>query len=421
MADKAATILLVSEDDSNIFLYKQLLKPLTANVVGAKNLSDTLSQLGRHGVALVLLDLLHDDDKPFAIVEKIRSRTFTKNVPVIFITDPDVKESIELKGYQVGAVDFIHRPCKEEVLLSKCQVFIDLYHYRLKSQQSVLELSTYASKLEQLNRRLKQEVEKHEQTLEDKERLERIFLEGQKLQAVGTLAGGIAHDFNNILYAVLGYCDLAIPAATDEKLQSYIEKIKLAAEKGAALVESILSFSRQSEVEMSSLCLKKVIDETMALLQPTIPALVDLQVQFEHEHPGNVWGDPAALEQMFMNIINNSVDALGGKDFGKISVDIRNADEHKDFYVEHPHLKDGIRYIQITIEDNGCGMDPQTVSRAFEPFYTTKEVGEGTGLGLASAYGTVREHLGDIEIRSSPGEGTSMIIYLPKYEGNNDF
>lgn len=415
MDDQTISILLVDSQVASLFTLKHILAPLSVNLVEAESATQALSMLGKFDVALAIVELVLDDKSGIELLKQMKSKEFTKNVPVMLLSNTSIDERTQRSGYSAGAVDMIAQPLSPPVLLNKCRIFIDLFKLRKKLQKTIFDLGTYAGKLEQANHKLQLEIKHHKKTKEGKQRLEDLLQQNSRLHSIGTLAGGIAHDFNNILYAVLGYADLAIRQENlSPVIKDYLEKITLAGERGKTLVGSVLSFSRQAPLTFSEVNLDELIQETVTLLRPTIPAHVNFLVT-EPIPKGSVWGDRARLEQVLLNLVNNAVDAIGSDENGQISVTLKDEDTTPEFFAAHPNLKEGLNYYRIDVTDNGSGMDPETARRAFDPFYTTKDVGEGTGLGLASAYGIVNEHLGEIEIQTDPGFGTTLIIYIPRY------
>ncbi len=244
--------------------------------------------------------------------------------------------------------------------------------------------------------------------------LEQQLVHAQKLEAIGTLAGGIAHDFNNILVPIMGYGELIInQLPRDNKLCSYAMEIVEGAKRARDLVRQILTFSRKGEEERRPLQLQPIVKETLKFLQSIIPSNIEIRVNTDSE-AGPVFCNPTHIHQMIMNLCTNAYQAMGEKG-GLIeivvdSVDIGEGDFSGD------HIQPG-KYVRFTVRDNGIGMDRETVSRIFEPYFTTKDTGQGTGLGLAVVYGIVTIYNGHIEVYSRVGEGTSFQIYLPEFGG----
>ena len=259
---------------------------------------------------------------------------------------------------------------------------------------------------------LKNEVNERIAVEETKKQLEIALLQGQKLQAIGTLAGGIAHDFNNILYAIIGYTEMTREEMqADHLLYKNLGKVIEAAKKGQDLVSRILAFSRRQHNRYRCIDLKNTIETVLALLKPTIPASVNIQFQSDEI---KILGDPTQIHQVFVNIINNAVDAMEGEGF--INIHLELIDAQNSILKNFPHLPKK-NYALIKISDTGHGMDKKTLERIFEPFFTTKEVGKGTGLGLAIAHSIIQEHQGEISVTSQLGKGTKFTLLIPE---NND-
>lgn len=267
--------------------------------------------------------------------------------------------------------------------------------------------------LKQINEDLKKEIGDRINAEEIKQKLEIALLQGQKLQAMGTLAGGIAHDFNNILYAVIGYVEMSREdVAKDSLTYKNLGKVLEAAHRGQELVSRILAFSRRQHHQFDTLNLKSNIEAALALLRPTIPASV--MIQFEPTFDAAILGNQTQIHQVLVNLINNAVDAMDGE--GTITIHLDPVPEGDPLLKQFPQTGEQ-NYCKIEITDTGHGMDQHTMERIFEPFYTTKEVGKGTGLGLSIVHSIIKEHQGEITVTSQLGHGTTFIILLPQYKG----
>jgi len=244
----------------------------------------------------------------------------------------------------------------------------------------------------------------------EQQRLEEQLLQSQKMESIGTLAGGIAHDFNNLLTGILGYSSILLrEIMPDDPHYKAIRAIDASAQRAAELTQGLLAFSRRRETKMRSLRLNVVIRETVRLLGRTIPNQIELVQDLAGDLPC-IRGDAMQLEQVIMNLCVNARDAM--KDGGKLILRTANAD------LSARTLPVGVenqskQFVLLSIQDTGCGMPEEIMERIFEPFFTTKGAGEGTGLGLALAYGIVRSHGGFIEVASSPGQGSRFDLYFP--------
>lgn len=268
--------------------------------------------------------------------------------------------------------------------------------------------------LNNVSQDLKEELKDHVQIEEAKQKLEKALLQGQKLQAIGTLAGGIAHDFNNILYAIIGYVEMAREDVKKEgTIYKNLGKVIEAAQRGQELISRILAFSRRQHQDLKPIQLQATIESVLALLRPTIPASVSIQFQ-PMKKDYTILGDQTQLHQVIVNIINNAVDAMDGE--GIVTIQIQHIEIQNDLLKQIPNKSDA-NYCKIDISDTGHGMDQSTMERIFEPFYTTKEVGKGTGLGLSTVHAIMTEHKGDISVHSQLGHGTTFTLLLPEYKG----
>jgi two-component system cell cycle sensor histidine kinase/response regulator CckA len=235
----------------------------------------------------------------------------------------------------------------------------------------------------------------------------------QKMEAMGTLAGGIAHDFNNILSSIFGYTQLAkMTLDTPEKTKKYIDQIVKGAQRAAGLVQQILTFSRQAEFKKHPLKIHLVIKETLKLLRSSIPTTIDIQVNILSE--SMVMADPTQMHQVIMNLCTNAYHSML-ETGGNLMVQLQEIGmaERDDQPVRLPK---SCPYLKMTVKDTGHGMDQDTLKKAFDPYFTTKEVGRGTGFGLALVRAIIEEHEGVIHVESQPGIGSTFSLYLPVVE-----
>ena len=257
-------------------------------------------------------------------------------------------------------------------------------------------------------------------------RLERQIIQMQKMEAVGTLAGGIAHDFNNILTGILGNLDLAVSFLPSDSIAAMpIQESIKASERAANMVRQLLDFSRRSPSERRAIDLGKVGREVTDLFAQTI----DRRIEVELSSPDDLWfaaADPNQVHQVMMNLCVNARDAImecldGKHGFDpqpggyRIQIIARNATVGDEYRRENPYARNG-DFVVVSISDNGAGMDEATQRRVFEPFFTTKKLGRGTGLGLSTVYGIIKQHDGWINLESHPGKGTTFHAYLPREE-----
>lgn len=236
----------------------------------------------------------------------------------------------------------------------------------------------------------------------------------QKMEAIGELASGIAHDFNNILTAIMGNAQLACKkVASDHPLQPNLIRILEASDRASRLVQQILTFSHQHALSRTVMALSPVVNEALDLLRATLPAGVELTATFDAATP-QVLADATQIYQVLMNLCTNAWHALN-KQSGDIVVDLAAVRLTQPVHSLFATLPPG-HYACLCVRDTGCGMDSETVARIFEPFYTTKPVGQGTGLGLSLVHGIVRGHEGTIVVDSYLGKGTTISVYFPAAE-----
>jgi len=254
-----------------------------------------------------------------------------------------------------------------------------------------------------------QDITERRQAERERERLEALLRQAQKLEALGTLAGGIAHDFNNMLAAIIGNLELARQElGSDHPVQESLREIESASARASDLVQQILTFSRRRPQERHVIKLHTVVEESVRLLKATLPAGIELVVTCAADTP-NVLADRTQIYQILMNLCTNARHAITGQT-GRIEITLVGVALSIDD--AHTGLPPG-RYARLRISDTGMGMDAATMARIFDPFFTTKAPGEGTGLGLAVVDGIVKNHGGTIMVYSKPGRGTVFHLLLP--------
>src|SRR4029077_5381620 len=223
--------------------------------------------------------------------------------------------------------------------------------------------------------------------------------QAQKTEAVGRLAGGVAHDFNNMLLAIIGYGALALADVEPQHggIRHALEQIELAAGRAAGLTAQLLAFSRQQVLQPQVIDVNGLVSGLTGMLRPLLGATIELRLDLD-PGAGAVGADPGQLEQVITNLVVNGRDAMPGG--GKITISTAKADAS-----DLPGALTEGQYVAITVADTGEGMDEETQSRALDPFFTTKEQGKGTGLGLATVHGIVIQSGGELRIDSAPGAG----------------
>ncbi|MEW6518985.1 MAG: cache domain-containing protein [Thermodesulfobacteriota bacterium] len=241
-------------------------------------------------------------------------------------------------------------------------------------------------------------------------KVEAMFRQSQKMEAIGTLAGGIAHDFNNILSAIFGFAEIAkLEAAEGSGAHRCLVKILEAAGRARDLVKQILTFSRQTDIKPRPIQPKIIVKETIKLLEASLPSTIEIRSNLQANEA--VMADPTSIHQIIMNLCTNAGHAMR-KSGGILDISLISVELDHDFARVHPEIKPG-SFLRLTISDTGHGMSHDVKERIFDPFFTTKGEGEGTGMGLSVVHGIVRSLGGTIVVFSEPGKGSSFSVYLP--------
>jgi PAS domain S-box-containing protein len=255
-------------------------------------------------------------------------------------------------------------------------------------------------------------------TVKKRAEVERAQLEGQlrqaqKMEAIGHLTGGIAHDFNNILTSIMGYSVLAgerVADLGDARLAKYLEQMHVAAVRARDLIQQMLTFSRGKRGEPRPLSLTPLVKESVKLLRSTLPSSIEIQTELHSDVPA-VLLDPVQIDQVLLNLCINARDAVSGT--GTIRVSVRRAEGVDHVCASCRKPVRGEEMVEISVQDSGCGIPPAIIDRMFEPFFSTKEVGKGSGMGLATVHGIVHEHGGHVVLETAVDRGTTFRVLFP--------
>jgi PAS domain S-box-containing protein len=262
-----------------------------------------------------------------------------------------------------------------------------------------------------------EDVTAHHEAEVHRRELEEQLRQSQKMEAIGRLAGGVAHDFNNMLNVILGHANLGLRRTDQpERLASSLREILVAAQRSRDLTRQLLAFSRRQTIA------PRVLDLNVALrdIENLLRRLIGEDVALHFTAGRGLWRvsmDPSQLDQTLTNLAVNARDAMPFG--GRLTVETRNVVVDDAYCASHPDARAG-EFVMIAVSDTGRGMDRATLDRAFEPFFTTKPEGEGTGLGLSTVYGVARQNGGSVNLYSEPGRGTTVRVYLPRYEGEQE-
>jgi two-component system cell cycle sensor histidine kinase/response regulator CckA len=365
-SDPAGTILVVDNTDAGREVVSRLLRRSGYHVVEAASGVDALER-AQESVDLVLLDVRLPDIQGTEVCRRLKLGARTAMIPVVHLSASALTADDKVRGLDGGADAYLTHPIEPELLLA--------------TVRAMLRLRRAANRLAQARR----------------------------MEAVGRLAGGVAHDFNNLLTVILDYSRMVLEGGTLEpNIREPIEEIAKAGEEAATVTRQLLAFSRQQPafprlMDVNAL-LMKMRKAMHFLLGEEVELVLDLA-------PGelNVIADPAHLEQVLFMLLDNAAEAMARQ--GRVSISTRTIVLLPAVAPQHESAPG--EYLRITVADNGRGMDAETVKRVFEPFFTTKSMGRGTGLGLATVYGTVRQSAGFLTVESVPGQGTSFHVHLP--------
>jgi PAS domain S-box-containing protein len=260
------------------------------------------------------------------------------------------------------------------------------------------------------------DITEKEKMDEEKRNLEAQIVKMQRIEALGTLAGGIAHDFNNVLTIILGNAELALDELpADSPLGEHILEILQSGRRARDMIKRILAFSRREELQPVPMKVQPIVSEVVQLLRSSLPATIKVCEHIASE--GISFVDPTQIHQIVMNLCINAYHAMR-ESGGLLELGIKDVmidDLHAGRYL-------GVQpgpYVRISVSDNGCGIKKEVMGRIFEPYFTTKEVGVGTGMGLSVVYGIVKGHHGAVTVYSEPGKGSTFHVYLPRTEGTD--
>jgi signal transduction histidine kinase len=409
----AVNILLVDDQPAKLLSYEVILEGLGENLLKAHSAREALEHLLRSEIAVILVDVCMPEQDGFELVSMIREHPRYQNTAIIFVSAVMMAEPDRLRGYAAGAVDYVSVPIVPDVLRAKVRVFADLYRKTRELEllnadlenrvhERTAELQASANQLKVLNAELEQRVD--QKTREREAALAQLF-EAQKLDTVGQLTGGIAHDFNNLLMAILGSLKLLKKGLPEDgKSVRLVENSIQAAERGAALTQRLLAFARRQDLKPQAVDFLDLFDNIEDILGRGLGPGIDTRKHIPADLPP-LLVDRNQLELALLNLFVNARDAMG--EGGTLTVSA----EEKDGALP-TGLKDG-RYIQISVSDTGEGMDEATVTRATEPFFTTKGQGKGTGLGLSMVHGLAAQSGGALSLSSTKGVGTTVTLWLP--------
>lgn len=377
-------VLLVDDREDGLLVLESVLASQGYNLTSARSGHEALKRLAENEFAVILLDVQMPDIDGFQTAALIKEKPAWKDIPILFVTAIHKDTPYIYQGYGVGAVDYIFKPFDPYILQSKVAVFAELYRRNVRIRNS-------------------------QETLRHKE--EELY-QSRKLEAIGRLAGGIAHDFNNIVAGILGISEeLRESLSADDRRREDLNEIIKSSHRAFGLTRQLLAYARRQVISPEILDLNSIVSNMRELLSrligEDIQLILDLQPRI-----GAIHADRGYLEQIVINLVLNARDAM--PQGGVVSIKTAHAQLSEETLQRRSLQLGPGAYVLLSISDNGCGMSSEVLNHIFEPFFTTKDKDSGTGLGLATVYGIVKQSGGDITVQSHPGAGTRMDIYIPR-------
>jgi CheY-like chemotaxis protein len=371
-------VLLVDDDERNLLAVATVLEDL-GEVVLARSGEEALRHLLKGEFAVILLDVYMPGMDGYETAQIIRTRDQTKGIPIVFLSAVNKEAEHLMRGYSMGAVDYVFKPVDPVILRSKVSVFVDLFAKTKEIERKAAEQRFLESKL----------------------------VQSQKMDAIGKLTGGIAHDFNNLLAAVIGGLGLLEKKAQlGEDETKILAMTKRAAEQGSELVRRLLAFARKQTLEPKAVEIEDLRRTVSDLLTHTLGGLVQLDWTISDDVPA-AFADQAQLELALVNLIINARDAMPDGGTVAVSTALLRAGEG-----DIQGLAAG-DYVSLCVSDNGMGIAPEHLEMVLEPFFTTKDIGKGSGLGLPMVYGFAKQSNGAFRISSEVGQGTRAELLIP--------
>jgi len=413
-------ILLVDDQQAKLLSHEVILAGIGENLLKARSAREAFEYLLRNDIALILIDVCMPDLDGFELAAMIREHPRFQNTAIIFVSAVMMAHLDQLRGYELGAVDYVPVPVVPELLRAKVKVFIDLYRKTRQLEQFNAELEKRVeertAELRKFNEELELKVE--ERTREREHALAQLF-EAQKMDTIGRLTGGVAHDFNNLLMAVLGSLTLLqkrLPG--DPHSHRLLQNAIQGADRGKALTQRLLAFSRRQELKPRAVSFTQLVSGMEELLKRALGHGIEIVSEFPAELPP-VLADPNQLELALLNVSLNARDAMpgGGTLTITAAAETTSADSTSPGASVTSSGSAALApgdYVRISIADTGMGMDDVTLAKAAEPFFTTKGPGKGTGLGLSMVQGLAAQSGGLLRICSEPNQGTTVNLWLPR-------
>ena len=343
----------------------------------------------------ILLDIMMPGMDGLEVCRRLKGDAQLGLIPIVLATAKGSDEDI-VHGLDAGADDYVTKPFNPWVLAARLRAAI-----RVKQSRDLLS---------QANEKLLVEIRERKQAEESLRKKDEALRQSQKLEAMGRLAAGVAHEFNNFLLAIVGFTEAIMEKLRPEDAPyQYSKRILEVAGRAAAITRQLLGFSRHLRLERKAVDANQVVTDLAELVRPILGKHVELSVTLGADR-ATVHADGESLQQALLNVCLNARDSMPNG--GKLSISTANAITNTT-NPEHGAAAESAQSVLVSVADTGCGMPPEVLEHIFEPFYTTKAVGQGTGLGLAMVHGIVQQHAGTIQVSSELGKGTAFTICLP--------
>lgn len=416
---KTYKILIVDDRSVDRHLMRKMLESSGYKIQGAADGRQALEAARLHKPDLIISDALMPVMDGFQFCRAVKGDKDLNHIPFIFYTATYTEEKDEELALKIGADKFIRKPAEPDKFIEIIESVIrDMEKGKIKPGKAALcpEKEVFklynerlVKKLEQKMLAMEKEITERKRTEEERKKLEEKLYQVQKMEAIGTLAGGIAHDFNNVLYSIIGYTELTMDDVPEGSLaQKNLAEVLKGAMRAKDMVRQILAFSRKDDMQKKPVKIQPVVKEALKLLRASIPATIEIRQSID-EDCGPVLAASTQIHQVVMNLATNAYQAMREKG-GLLELTLMEEKIGSDD--SNPDLYPGT-YLKLTVSDTGHGMNSVVMKKIFDPYFSTKGPGEGTGMGLAVVHGIVKSHGGDITIYSKPGEGTTFHVYLP--------
>jgi signal transduction histidine kinase len=377
--EKALKILIVDDDQMILDSLNALLKYKGYEINTTNRAKEALKLLNQNIFDLAILDVMMPEMTGFELLDSL-DRASLDTMFMIMTGDASMDYAIE--AIRKMANDYIRKPFEPDELLMRVEMV--LKQKKMRDERKKVEA--------------------------EKKSLEKQLQHSQKMETIGTLAGGIAHDFNNMLGIIIGSTELALETIShDDPAGKYLNKILTASTRAEEMVKRLLSFSRLADSEKKPINLKSTLDESLKLLRSSLPTNIEIRRDIT-DKTISIMANATQMNQVIINLCNNAAHAMD-KFGGALHVSLENItlDERN---MDCAALTPG-EYVCMSVSDNGHGIDPKIIDRIFDPYFTTKEAGKGTGMGLAMVHGIVKNHGGGIKVTSEVGKGTRFDIFFP--------